>query len=256
MSKSIYEISTELQQIIDNIEENGGEVDEFVENALAIKQEELEQKIDNYCSAIAMINSDVECCKNEKQRINNLQTTKKNIVAKLKNVILEAVLKWGQDGKSGNKVLNLPTHKLFTKSVEKLKVDTSRVETLSFYLSKYINELKKEGILTTGPDIDLKGMLAAVNAIIKANNGENYVPFTINDLAYIQLEISCRCSFAELFDGSHDFAINAVGDYSNSISTEVDEENLKQSIKTAESLNIAPTTTIATIETVDSLTIK
>ena len=29
MSKSLYEIQDELQQIIDNIEENGGEVDEY-----------------------------------------------------------------------------------------------------------------------------------------------------------------------------------------------------------------------------------
>ena len=69
MSKSLYEIQDELQQIIDNIEENGGEVDEFTEEALKIKQEEFESKIESYCNAITMLKSEAECCKNEKQRI-------------------------------------------------------------------------------------------------------------------------------------------------------------------------------------------
>ena len=66
MSKSLYEISDELQQIINNIEENGGGIYEFTLEALEIKKEELENKVENYCHAITMVNSDVDCCKNEK----------------------------------------------------------------------------------------------------------------------------------------------------------------------------------------------
>ena len=256
MNKSLYEISDELQQIIDNIEENGGEVDEFIEESLAIKQEELESKIEDYCYAITMINSDVECCKNEKQRINNIQNTKKNIVTKLKDRMLEAVLKWGEIGKTGNRVLNLPTHKLFTKSAEKIKVNEERVNTLSYYLQNYIRELKKEGILVTGPDIDLKGMMAAINAIIKANKGEDYPPFTVNDLAYVEVQITTKCSLANLFNGAHDASIHALTDFDNSVITEVDEDNLKLSLKTSREFNTEPTTTIGSIDKAYSLTIK
>lgn len=256
MNKSLYEISDELQQIINNIEENGGEVDEFTLEALEIKQEELENKIENYCNAITMINSDVDCCKNEKQRINNIQNTKKNIVEKLKARILEAVLKWGSDGKSGNKVLNLPTRKLFTKTTEKFIADDDRIATLSRFVQSYILELKKQGILMTGQDIDLKGMIAAINSIIRAEKGESYEPFTLNDLNYIELEISTKCSLASLFDGSHDFAIDAMINPSASVLTEADSKNLTTSLTTAKDLHIEPTVTLGHLDYAYSLTIK
>lgn len=256
MNKSLYIISDELQQIIDNIEENCGEVDEFTLEALEIKQEELENKIENYCNAITMINSDVDCCKNEKQRINNIQNTKKNIVEKLKTRILEAVLKWGSDGKSGNKVLNLPTRKLFTKTTEKFVANDDRIATLSRFVQSYILELKKQGILMTGQDIDLKGMMAAINSIIRAEKGESYEPFTLNDLNYIQLEISTKCSLASLFDGSHDFAIDAMINPSASVLTEADTKNLTTSLTTARDLQIEPTVTLGHLDYNYSLTIK
>ena len=256
MNKTLYEISDELQQIINNIEENGGEVDEFTLEALEIKQEELENKIENYCNAITMINSDVDCCKNEKQRINNIQTTKKNIVEKLKTNILEAVLKWGSDGKSGNKVLNLPTRKLFTKTTEKFVANDDRIATLSNFVQRYILELKKQGILMTGQDIDLRGMMAAINAIIRAEKGESYEPFTVNDLSYIRLNISSECSLSELFDGSHDFAIDAMINPSASVSTEVDNKNLTTSLTTARDLHIEPTVTLGYLDYAYSLNIK
>lgn len=256
MNKSLYEIQDELQQIIDNIEENGGEVDEFTEEALKIKQEEFESKIEDYCNAITMLKSEAECCKNEKQRINNIQNTKKNIVEKLKDRILDAVLKWGSDGKSGNKVLNLPTRKLFTKTTEKFVANDDRIETLSRFVQSYILELKKQGILMTGQDIDLRGMMAAINSIIKAEKGESYEPFTLNDLNYVELEISTKCSLASLFDGSHDFAIDAMINPSASVSTEVDSKNLTTSFINSRDLHIEPTVTLGYLDYVYSLNIK
>ena len=256
MNKSLYTISDELTQIINTIEENGGEVDEFTEEALKIKQEELYDKLENYCNAITALNSSVECCKNEKKRINDIQNTRKNVIDRLKDRMLEAVLLWGETGKSGNKVLNLPTRKLFTKNSTKLKIYSDRINTLSYYLQNYIRELKKEGILVTGPDIDLKGMMAAINSIIKANQGEDFVPFTVNDLAYIEVEVTTKCSLANLFNGAHDASINAITDFDSSINTDVNEDALKQSIETAKKLNIPLTTTIGNIEKVNSLTIK
>lgn len=256
MSKSLYEIQDELQQIIDNIEENGGEVDEFIEEALKIKQEEFESKIESYCNAITILKSEAECCKNEKQRINNIQNTKKNIVEKLRDRILDAVLMWGTPGKNGNKVLNLATRKLFTKFTPTFTPNSDRIITLSNYFKSYILELKRNGILVTGKDIDLKGMMAAINALIKAEKGEDYPPFTINDLNYIDFEIDIKCSFAEMFDGSHNFIFDVINNPNAHVLTTVDEQNAKQSIITAAELNIEPTCTLGFVEDKPSLTIK
>ena len=256
MSKSLYEIQDELQQIIDTIEENGGEVDEFTEEALKIKQEEFENKIENYCNAITLLKSQAECCKNEKQRINSIQQTKNNIIERLRNKILDAVLTWGTPGKNGNKVLNLATRKLFTKYTSTFAPNSDRIITLSNYFKSYILELKRNGILVTGQDIDLKGMMAAINALIKAEKGEDYPPFTINDLNYIDFEIDIKCSFAEMFDGSHNFIFDVINNPNAHVLTTVDEQNAKQSIITAAELNIEPTCTLGFVEDKPSLTIK
>lgn len=256
MSKSLYEISDELSQIINTIEENGGEIDEFTEEALAIKQEELESKIESYCNVITMTKSDIECCKNEKQRINSIQNVKKNIIDKLKERMLDAVLKWGDTGKSGNKVLNLATHKLFTKSSHKLKLDDERVETLTHYVKNYISELKKEGILVTGQEIDLTGMIAAINAIIRSEKGQDYRPFKLSDLNFVKLNISTEVSFISLLDGSHDFAIDAMFSPNASVSTEADNNGIEKALSVAEDYDIEPTTTLGSVTDEYSLTIK
>ena len=256
MSKSLYEIQDELQQIIDNIEENGGEVDEFTEEALKIKQEEFESKIESYCNAITILKSEAECCKNEKQRINNIQTTKKNIIEKLRDRILDAVLTWGTPGKNGNKVLNLATRKLFTKLTPTFVPNEDRIATLSIYFKSYVLELKRNGILVTGQDIDLKGMMAAINALVRTEKGENYPPFTVNDLNYIEYEFSGRYSLNQMFDGSHDFLFDMINSPNVSISTETNDKDAKQSIITAAELGIEPTCTLGHIEDKPSLTIK
>ena len=256
MSKSLYEIQDELRQIIDTIEENGGEIDEFTGEALEIKQEEFESKIESYCNAITILKSEAECCKNEKQRINNLQNTKKNIIEKLRDRILDAVLVWGTTGKTGNKVLNLPTRKLFTKFTPTFLPNEDRIATLSTYFKSYILELKRNGILVTGQDIDLKGMMAAINALIRTEKGENYPPFTVNDLNYIEYGFTGKYSLAQMFDGSHDFLFDIINSPNVEVSTEANEKDAKQSIITATELGIEPTCTIGAVVDKPSLTIK
>lgn len=185
MSKSIYQISDELQLIINEIEENGGEITEDIEQKLAISQDELESKIDNYCNIIASVNSNIDFCKKEKQRINDLQNTKKTLVDTLKKRVLEAVERFGYEGKSGNKVIDTQTHKLFTKNTQLVIVDRERYELICNEAINYISELDTNGILDGSDNVDLSCMLAAINSIIGAGR-EDFVPFTISDLC------SCR----------------------------------------------------------------
>ncbi len=256
MSKSLYEIQDELKQIIDTIEENGGEIDEFTGEALEIKQEEFESKIESYCNAITMLKSEAECCKNEKQRINDIQTTKKNIIEKLKDRILDAVLVWGTTGKTGNKVLNLPTRKLFTKLTPTFVPNDDRIAILSFYFKSYVLELKRNGILVTGRDIDLTGMVAAINALVRTEKGEDYPPFTVNDLNYIEYEVTGKYSLSQMFDGSHDFLFDIINSPNAEVSTEINDKDAKRSIITATELNIEPTCTLGFVVDKPSLTIK
>ena len=210
MGKSLYQISDELQLLLNEIEENGGEITEEQEKELEISQEELGNKVENYCNAITILKSEEECAKNEKKRLNDMQNVKKNLIERLKQTLLKTVICFGYDGKSGNKVLEAVNHKLFTKNSKSLVVDEERFNKLGKYVKDYLIELYKQGILETGENIDVSGMLGAINAIYKADceadsvleDEEKYfVPFTESDLAAINFRFDYFISFNSLMDG-------------------------------------------------------
>lgn len=201
MGKSLYEITDELQILLNEIEESGGEITEEQEQQLDIAQEELDKKVVSYCNAITMLKSEEECAKNEKKRLNDFQNVKKNLIEKLKNSLLKTVTKFGYIGKSGNKVLEVTNHKLFTKNSKSVVIDEERFNKMGKYVKDYLIELYKEGILETGQDIDIQGMIGAINAIAKAEKEENFVPFTESDFATINFRFDYFINFNELMKG-------------------------------------------------------
>lgn len=204
MGKSLYQISDELQLLLNEIEENGGEITEEQEKELEISQEELGNKVENYCNAITILKSEEECAKNEKRRLNDMQNVKKNLIERLKQTLLKTVIRFGYDGKSGNKVLEGVNHKLFTKNSKSLVVDEERFNKLGNYVKRYLIELYKEGILETGENIDVRGMLGAINGIHKADceiEEKPFAPFTESDLATINFKFDYFISFNSLMQG-------------------------------------------------------
>lgn len=256
LKRNLYEISSELQQIIDYIEDNGGEINEEIENELVIHENELREKVEAYCNIIQMTSGDIEVCKNEKKRINDLQNTRKNLVDKLKSRILDAVNTFGFKGKSGNKTLETNLYKLYTKNTTTLKLDNDRINTLSHYLRSYINELNREGIFETGESVDNSGLLAAVNALIKADYGDDYPEFTKADLVMLKFNITTEIPFSHIILGKADYALNLIADPLNKIETPVYEDDLKTALKSEKDLGLESKYTIGHLETNTSIVIK
>jgi hypothetical protein len=70
-----------------------------------------------------MFNLEAESCKKEEQRLAVLRKTKENNAERLKGVMLDAVIAYGDLGKSGNKVINLVDSKLYTKNSKCVEID-------------------------------------------------------------------------------------------------------------------------------------
>ena len=120
---SIYNITAELEDIFLELEENGGELTPELEERLAITQESLKSKLDSYRKAYTVLNLEAESCKKEEQRLAVLRKTKENNAERLKRVMLDAVITYGDLGKSGNKVINLVDSKLYTKNSKCVEID-------------------------------------------------------------------------------------------------------------------------------------
>lgn len=215
MNKSLYQISQELDSIFTAIEDNGGEITEELAKELEINETNLKEKVDAYCQAIAMYNSSITCCKDEKSRINSIQNTKKNIVEKLKSTLLETVNKYGYDGKSNNKIIDLDTHKLYTKNTYTFAEDSNRTELLITTILSYIEELAANGIFESGQNINMEGFINSINAVAfaKLQEGntpvEEWVPFTVEDLKVVNLSAGFKVNIFDILESYGDLA-NAI----------------------------------------------
>lgn len=258
---SLFEITSDLRLIINELEENGGELTEELATALDITKENFEQKIEDYCQAITMYNSEVECCKEEKERVNNIQKVKKNIVERLKSKLLDAVKEFGYTGKSGNKIIELSTRKLFTKSTSSVEENESRKGKLTYYFLSYIKELQREGILELGENIDVNGLLASINALAKADYEmpdefdrtpvEEFIPYTIADLQSINLEISKKVSLYNLITTDSKIGYIVASEELYPDTTSIDKDVAKAILK-----DDASRITVGELVSKDSLIIK
>lgn len=207
MSNSLWEIDNKLQSIIEQIEDAGGEFTEEQEQELQLTQEEFNEKIDSYCAVIDKYKSYVDACKAEKKRVNEVQKVRENIVEKLKNLILDSVIKYGITGKNGNKVFETATRKLFTKSLDKLNIDEQRLAILSYNYINYINELYENGVLDSNDSDVLNAITDAINAIVKSENGDTFEDFNTNDIKAIKYNISIDIEASELLNHPELFSL-------------------------------------------------
>ena len=253
---NLYEIDNHLQCIINEIEESGGEVSDETLKELEITQEELNKKLTSYCQVIQVYKNKLEAAKVEKKRINDLQNVRKNVIERMKNYMLDAVQRYGYDGKSGNKVVELDTFKIYTTNKKAIVIDEERNEILHKLMISYILELAKNGIIETGNEVDLTYLLEALNQIAIGEYGEDFKQFTMADLKSSSIEIKVTSTLFDLFKDKG-YLAKFIGD--NIVNIAITDSTKTEDIKfyNAEAISIEqPGVTIANEEINTSLTIK
>lgn len=87
MKKSIFQISTELQTIVNQIIETGGEITPEIEQSLQISEAELGTKSVKYGYAIKQMEFDNKAIDDEIKRLQAMKKTRTNAIDRLKNVL-------------------------------------------------------------------------------------------------------------------------------------------------------------------------
>lgn len=241
---NIFELGTALQKVFEEIEENGGELTPELEAELDITSQNFKDKVEAYCQVLTMYNSDIECCKNEKDRINSIQKVKKNAVERIKQRLLEAVEEFGEIGKKGNKVIETPIRKLFTKELTSIEENEVRSKKLVQYVLDFIRELQKQGILELGEEIDINGFLASINAIAKAEHDnaanqfdgvsgfipplEEFIPYTVADLQAVTINCSFENSLSSILSNNANLGyFIAANSFACQINSSIDKDTIK-----------------------------
>ena len=224
---SLYEISNDILRIFNDVEVAEGEITDEQYDALQIKQEELKEKLTNYVKAIKSWEADEKALKDEKKRLNDRQNVFKNRIERLKKAMLEAVINFGETGKN-NKFIELPNARIFTKNTQSVEFNEPRINILINKFRDLIRELVQQGILYTGEDVDLIGILDSINAQCIAEYGEDFSPFSISDLEYLTINISYINTIGKLLRNNPDI-LNHIG--KDMFNTEITNGTSKDEIK-------------------------
>lgn len=252
---SLYNISNDILAIFNEIENNDGEITDEQYDTLCIKQEELKTKLDAYVKAIKSWEIDEKALKEEKQKLNNRQNVYKNRVQRLKQAALQAVLNFGEHGKT-NMFVELQSCRLFTRSSESVVMNEDRAKLLQDLVTNFVYEIESNGIACYGSDVDLEGILASINANGKAELGDDFIPFTIADLNQLKFTVSQTASIADLFKRGN--ALHMIGNeftYTN-VEYSIDTNEAKTYIKSSKEHKELPEVTIANVVVNQSLQIK
>lgn len=252
---SLYQIQEDILRIFDTVESCEGEITDEQYDALCIKQEELNTKLDAYVKAIKSWEVDEKALKEEKQKLNNRQNVYKNRVQRLKQAALQAVLNFGEHGKS-NMFIELQSCRLFTRNSESVVMNEDRARLLQDLVTNFVYEIESNGIACYGRDVDLEGILASINANGKAEMGDDFIPFTIADLNQLKFTVSQTASIVDLFKRGD--ALHMIGNEFNytNIERSIDSNEAKTYIKASKEHEELPKVTIADVVINQSLQIK
>lgn len=252
---SLYNISSEILRIFENVENNEGEITDEEYNSLIIKQEELKTKLDCYVKAVKEFNASAAFCKTEKKSIDDRKKIYENRVLRLKKAMLDAVNNFGELGKN-NKFIELESCRLYTKASTAVNVDEDRVNLFMTHFEKFLREVVNGDVLYTGEDVDLQGILDVINTNIEAEQGYGFVPFTLNDLTTFKIGIKSTATIYELFRSHKDAILEyAHNPFTSEISNETAKEDWKTIITVADEQGTAKPT-MAELVRNESLIIK
>lgn len=252
---SLYNISSEILRIFENVENNEGEITDEEYNSLIIKQEELKTKLDCYVKAVKEFNASAAFCKTEKKSIDDRKKIYENRVLRLKKAMLDAVNNFGELGKN-NKFIELESCRLYTKASTAVNVDEDRVNLFMTHFEKFLREIVNGDVLYTGEDVDLQGILDVINTNIKAEQGYGFIPFTLNDLTTFKIGIKSTATIYELFRSHKDAILEyAHNPFTSEISNETAKEDWKTIITVADEQGTAKPTMAELVKN-ESLIIK
>lgn len=149
---NIFDIEQALLDIYSELEENGGELTEELENQLEITQADFNSKVQSYTNLIKSIESDIDLITKEEARLKDLKERKKKSIERLSKIIINAIDLFGDCTKSGGKFIDLGTSKISIRSTKKVEVNETAINAIAHCIIKNIryNNFTNQNSTRTG----------------------------------------------------------------------------------------------------------
>ena len=207
---NIWQIQQELLSIFNELEENGGELTEELEQQLAISQEDFRSKVESYTNVIKSVKADIAAIDQESKRLAELKKSKTAMVDRLSKVIIEAVDKFGDTTKNGSKFFDYGTGKVSIRNSQKVEVDENKIYAIADEFSKAVtyeamlgNASNREGF--TYEEIIQRCKERAIAIADEVVNDPQEV--TANDIMATEVEVSFKKPLCELMSAEDGYKI-------------------------------------------------
>ena len=258
MESSLFSIKAELQDIILQLEE-GEATDELV-SKLGITEDNLKDKIADFLQVIKRYQCDVKECSDEVARVNQIKKVRNNTLSRLKDAVLEAVLMFGSTGKSGNKVIEGSTYKIYSRNTTATVLDDIRISDIIRQFMDIVTEYLASTEIKESLSIEYLARI--ISAHMKAEispikeEGEfvdlSIPDVTTDDIFAIDTEITINIRLSELANATNFNLAQWIGQ--NPHKVEFKSSTSKSAV--AANLDLNANLTIAKQETNTSLIIK
>lgn len=227
---NIYQLSQELLNIFDIIEENGGEITPEIEENLKVTEQSFNNKIKDYINVVKYYKNDINLIKSEIERLKSLQESKEKTIERINKIIIDAISTFGKENKNGNKYIDYGTGKISIRTLKKVEVDD---DAINDFANRYI-----AGLVYFNMHNQLDTSILKSEDIIKYANtsteeGDINLDFTINDIEKIDANIDVKLSFKELISNEKGFnLIKTLINYGIfKLKASVNKNNIKEEFK-------------------------
>lgn len=208
---NIFDLSLEYISILDELEENGGELTDDIQDRLNINKDELDTKLENYRRLILSIQGEIGVLEEERERLAKKVITKEKIIDRLKENMATAINVYGEinpKAKTNNKFISTPFAKFTFVHTNPVIIDPSlEITPTNESLLPYLNasflitakgkdillikeKLKKGELLDNVKDTysimkkEIKSALEELEPLIDPETGEQQVDTETGELCW------------------------------------------------------------------------
>ena len=209
---NIWQIQQDLLAVFDELEENGGELTEELEERLAIGQENFKSKVEGYVNVIKQIKSDIAAIDQESKRLADLKKSKNAVIERLTKVLCPAIERFGDVSKSGSAFVDYGTGKVTIRNTQKVELDDDKVDAITNEFSKAIAYEAMLGNASNREGFTYEEMIQRCKEHTEVDpidggteNASQEV--TVNDIMATEVEVSFKKPLCELMSAEDGYKI-------------------------------------------------
>lgn len=175
---NIFQISQDLLDVYQELEDNGGELTEDLEAKLTVSQADFKTKVKSYTDVIKYTKSDIKLIDEEIARLKDLKESKNKAIARLEKVIIWAIDMFGDSTKSGGKFIDFGTGKVSVRNSEKVEVDDEFAEDA---VNKFMEEIRQIAYTKELGSNDIEDLVTIPDDVIDGISAELKVSIPLKE---------------------------------------------------------------------------